>query len=75
MTHRIKHQHPAEEVDSFMGCLARQCVQNRKRWLQTKQTSQHHSPLFLSASCIPYRYVYQIVYSHLLHFLKMCHET
>lgn len=28
-TNRIKHQHPAEEVDSFMGCLARQCVQNR----------------------------------------------
>ncbi len=41
MTHRIKHQHPAEEVDSFMGCLARQSVQNRKGWLQTKQTSQH----------------------------------
>lgn len=30
---RIKHQHPAEEVDCFMGCLARQCVQNRKWWL------------------------------------------
>lgn len=41
MTHRIKDQHPAEEVDSFMGRLAGQCVENRKGWLRTKQTTSH----------------------------------
>ena len=54
VTHRIKHQHPAEEVDSFMGRLARQCVQNRKGWLQTKQTRQHQPPSRLVPPAVPH---------------------
>lgn len=73
MTHRIKHQHPAEEVDSFMGCLARQCIQNRKGWLQTKQASQHHPSSHISFSfCYTF---YTCLSNSSWHFLKTCRKT
>lgn len=49
---RIKHQHPAEEVDSFMGCLARQCVQNRKGWLFVRSSENVRTSTF---TCRPHR--------------------
>lgn len=55
VTHWIKYQHPAEEVDCFMGRLARQRVENRERWLQKEEqdTIKHseYSKSKYSAPC------------------------